>query len=185
MRIVAGRWAGRDLTSPGGRVRPTAEAVRERCMELVAGELDGATVLDLYAGTGALGLEAMSRGAKTCDFVEYGASALHALKANVAALRVKKRTRLFKRDALPFIGRLDEGTYDIAFVDPPYGSKQADRVVERWLDVPFSRVLVVEHATGHALPARRRSGTERLGDTAVTVYRAATARHPRDRASGA
>lgn len=169
MRIVAGTWAGRDLTSPGGRVRPTAEAVRERCMALVAGELEKAVVLDLYAGTGALGLEALSRGAATCDFVEHGASALHALKANVAALRVKKRTRLFKRDALPFIGRLERDAYDIAFADPPYGSKQADRVVDRWLDVPFSRVLLVEHAAGHELPGRGR--THHLGDTAVTVYR--------------
>jgi 16S rRNA (guanine966-N2)-methyltransferase len=83
--------------------------------------LPGARILDLFAGTGALGLEALSRGAATADFVETRASSLHALKANIALLRVKGRTRVFKKDALPFAAALSEGRYHIAFVDPPYG----------------------------------------------------------------
>lgn len=169
MRIVGGRWAGRDLTSPGGRVRPTAEPVRERCMSLLRTELDGARVLEIYAGTGALGLEALSRGARSVDFVENGASALHSLKANVAALKVRRRTRIFKRDALPFIGRLDRHAYDIALADPPYRSRQPDRVVQHWLRTPFSRILVVQHAADHALPGRGRRHV--LGDAALTVFR--------------
>ena len=128
MRIVAGTHAGRHLTSPGQRIRPTAEVVRDRWMKRLEPELEGARVLDLFAGTGALGLEALSRGAAHVDFVENGPGALHALKANVAALRVQKSSRVFKRDAIPFVEALEAGAYDIALVDPPYGSKKLDRV---------------------------------------------------------
>lgn len=174
MRIVAGRWAGRHLTSPPDRrVRPTSEPVRDAWLGLLADELDGARILDLFAGTGALGLEAMSRGAARCDFVETRPASLHALRANVAALRVRERTRVFKRDALPFAAALEPGAYDLAFADPPYRSRMLDRLVEGWLARPFSRVLSVEHAADHPLPPGGR--THRLGgaeETAVTVYRA-------------
>lgn len=176
MRIVGGRWAGHDLVSPAGRVRPTAEALRETIMKLVVRELKGARVLDLFAGTGALGLEAMSRGARSCDFVENHGAALHALKANVAALRLRDRTRIFDRDAIPFVERLAEHAYDIAFADPPYGSRKLDRIIRRWQEVPFSRVLVLEHAAEHeGLPGQP---SRRLDDSAVTVLRAS----PRSRA---
>jgi len=170
MRIIGGRWAGRQLTSPAGRVRPTAEALREEMMRLVEEELEKARVLDLFAGTGAIGLEAMSRGARYADFVENGPSALHSLKANVAALRVKERVRIFDRDAIPFTERLIEPhRYDIAFADPPYGSRKLDRIVARWKVLPFSRVLVMEHASTHeGLP---RGTTRRFDDSAITVLR--------------
>ena len=103
MRIVGGKWAGRHLTSPGDqRVRPTAEGVRDAWMRLLEPWLKGARVLDLFAGTGALGLEALSRGARYADFVETRPASLHALKANVAALRARERSRIFKKDALAF-----------------------------------------------------------------------------------
>jgi 16S rRNA (guanine966-N2)-methyltransferase len=90
MRIVRGKWAGRHLTSPPDRrVRPTAEHVRDAWLAALDPELEGARVLDLFAGTGALGLEAISRGARTADFVETRPSSLHALKANVAALHAR------------------------------------------------------------------------------------------------
>ncbi|MSR37071.1 MAG: 16S rRNA (guanine(966)-N(2))-methyltransferase RsmD [Gemmatimonadetes bacterium] len=171
MRIVGGRWAGRVLTSPGGRVRPTAEELRERCMELLADDLKNARVLDLFAGTGALGLEALSRGAKSADFVENHASALHALKANVAALRARDYTRVFKKDVIPFMEALEEEAYDVAMADPPYESSLAERVVRQWLEVPFARVLLVEHARERALPGR---GGKRsvAGDSCLTLFRA-------------
>jgi 16S rRNA (guanine966-N2)-methyltransferase len=168
MRIVGGTWAGRDLTSPGGRTRPTSEAVRAAWMSMLEPRLHGARVLDLFAGTGALGLEALSRGASRVDFVENGAPALHSLKANVAALRVRNRVRVFKRDAIPFVDMLDADAYDVAFVDPPYGSRMADRVVRTWADKGFAAILAVEHAADHELPP----GGRRLqfAETAVTVY---------------
>src|SRR5688572_19575638 len=132
MRIVGGKWAGRSLVSPSGRVRPTTEDLRARCMELLGAELKDAICLDLFAGSGALGLEALSRGARSCDFVENGASAIHSLKANVAALRARNQVRIFDRDAIPFVERITQTAYDIAFLDPPYGSRKLDRVLKWW-----------------------------------------------------
>jgi 16S rRNA (guanine966-N2)-methyltransferase len=168
MRIIAGKFAGRTLTSPAGRVRPTGEELRDVWLKLVEKDLPGARCLDLFAGTGALGLEALSRGARYCDFVENGPSAIHSLKANIAALRVREKTRLFDRDAIPFVERITQIAYDIAFADPPYGSRKLDRIIKRWLEQPFCRVLSVEHAPEHELPIRGRS--KRVGDTMVTVY---------------
>jgi 16S rRNA (guanine966-N2)-methyltransferase len=169
MRIVGGVWAGRDLVSPGSRVRPTAEEVRARWLDILAPHLAGARVLDLFAGSGALGLEALSRGAASADFVENGPASLHSLKANIAVFRLTKRTRVFKRDAIPFVEALAADAYDIAFADPPYGSRKADRVVKRWLEVPFSRILSVEHGHQHRLSGKGKS--HRFGDTWVTIYR--------------
>lgn len=166
---MGGRWAGRLLTSPGGRVRPTAEDVRVRGMELVREDLPDARVLDLFAGTGALGLEALSRGAASADFVESQAQALHALKANVAALGARGRARVFKKDAVPFLDALEPGAYDVAFVDPPYASGLAGRVAQRWIEVPFADVLVLEHAASTVLPGSGRRTP--LGDSCLTVLR--------------
>lgn len=169
MRIVAGTLAGRNLTSPqDARVRPTAEPTRAALLDMLAADVKDARVLDLFAGTGALGLEALSRGARNADFVEFRPDSLHALRANIAALGLKERTRVFKRDAIPYVAALAEGSYDLAFADPPYGSKMLDRVLESWQAVRFARVLAVEHARAHEVPkgAKRRV----FGDSAVTIY---------------
>jgi 16S rRNA (guanine966-N2)-methyltransferase len=172
MRIVAGKWAGRHLTSPmDRRVRPTAEHVRDEWMQLLADDLEGARVLDLFAGTGALGLEAMSRGARSVDFVETRPASLHALKANVAALHVRERTRIFKKDALPFAAALPVNRYEIAFADPPYESQMLNRLLDAWFAKPFSALLTVEHSIRHLLPE---GGEEHFfeHDTMITTYRA-------------
>ena len=170
MRIVGGKFAGRSLTSPNDfRVRPTAEHVRVGLLNMLSADLDKARVLDLFAGTGALGLEAISRGARYADFVEHWPASLHALKANIAALRVREKTRVFKKDALPFAAALDADRYDIVFVDPPYGSRMLDRVIESWKTRKFSRILAVEHALDHVLPP---AYDKRIfEDSAVTIYR--------------
>ena len=170
MRIVAGRWAGRHLTSPADRrVRPTAEHVRDAWVAGLEARLKDARVLDLFAGTGALGLEALSRGARFADFVETRPASLHALKANVAALRVRERTRIFKKDALAFAAGAAAGAYDLAFADPPYESRQLDRLIDIWRENPFATVLTVEHAPGHPLPP---GGKRQVFDdsTAITTY---------------
>jgi 16S rRNA (guanine966-N2)-methyltransferase len=171
LRIVQGKFAGRTLTSPNDfRVRPTAEHVRVTLMDMLRGELDGARVLDLFAGTGALGLEAISLGARKADFVETRPASLHALKANIAMFKgVKENTRVFKRDALPFAAALTEGTYDVAFVDPPYGSKMLDRVIQSWEANRFARILAVEHATTHVLPTP--NDKRIIADSALSIYR--------------
>lgn len=144
--------------------------MRGALLDRLARVVAGAKVLDLFAGSGALGFEALSRGAASCDFVEFRPSSLHALKANVTALRLRDVTRIFRKDALPFMDRLAAGTYDVAFADPPYTSRLAMRTVTAWQTVKFATVLAVEHAPALALPA----GGEVLAfaDSVVTIYRA-------------
>jgi len=171
VRIVAGKFAGRDLTSPQGwRARPTAEHVRAALLDMLDADVKDARVLELFAGTGALGLEALSRGARTADFVELMPDSLHALRANIAALHLRERSRVFKRDAIPFADALPPDSYDIAFADPPYGSRKLDLVLETGRRSHFARILAVEHARTHDVP----NGTKRrvFGDTAVTIFRA-------------
>ncbi|MEO7367043.1 MAG: 16S rRNA (guanine(966)-N(2))-methyltransferase RsmD [Gemmatimonadaceae bacterium] len=171
MRIVGGKFAGRHLLSPqGSRVRPTAEAVRSAMLDMLKADLQKARVIDLFAGTGALGLEAISRGAAYADFVEFRPDSLHSLKANIATLRLLKNTRVFKRDALPFAAALQPDKYDIAFADPPYGSKMLDRIIDTWTASRFARILAVEHRTDHKLP--KGSALRVFDDTAITIYRA-------------
>jgi len=170
MRIVKGRFAGRDLVSPNdARVRPTAEHVRSAMLDAIEPRLPGARVLDLFAGTGALGLEAISRGSASADFVETRPSSLHALRANVALFRLRDRTRVFKRDALPFAGALGEDAYDVVFVDPPYGSRMLDRVLDDWRARRFSPLIVVEHALSHDLP--RPDQRLVFDETVIAIYR--------------
>jgi 16S rRNA (guanine966-N2)-methyltransferase len=170
MRIVRGKFAGRNLTSPGdSRVRPTAEPVRDAVMKMLTADLERAKVLDLFAGTGAMGLEALSRGALYVDFVEMLPGSLHSLKANIAALRVREKTRIYKKDALPFVAALERTRYDIAFVDPPYESRMLDRVIDTWKAQRFARILVCEHAVTHQLP--RPTEKKLFGDTAISIYR--------------
>ncbi len=164
MRIVGGIWAQQNLVSPGQRVRPTHEEVRDAWLTHLSPRLVGARVLDLFAGSGALGIEALSRGAASSDFVDDSPDALHALKANVAKLKLRrlprgelpseksKAARIFKRDAIPFTERLGTDAYDIAFADPPYGSRKLDRILKHWQAVRFAQVLAVEHPPDYAVP---------------------------------
>lgn len=170
MRIVAGRFAGRELTSPADqRVRPTAEPVRAALLDELAPHLAGARLLDLFAGTGALALEAISRGAASADFVEFRPASLHALRANIVALRLRDRTRVFKRDAMPYAAALAPDSYDIVFADPPYEFRVLEQLLALWREHRFARILAVEHARDYRLPpgAFRRS----FQDSTITIYR--------------
>jgi 16S rRNA (guanine966-N2)-methyltransferase len=170
MRIVAGRWRGRTIEAPVGRlVRPTADRVREAWMSIVAPLLPEARVLDLCAGSGALGIEAVSRGAAYADLVEIAPPSLRAIQSNVAALGAGDAIRVHRQDALRFVEGLEAGAYDIAFADPPYDLGMAEAIAERWLAVPFANVLGVEHRRTERLPG---DGDRRqYGQTAITFYR--------------
>lgn len=145
MRIVAGRWGGRRLESPDDpRARPTTERVREAWMNILSARLPDARCLDLFAGTGAMGLEALSRGAAACDFVELYQPNLDALARNVAALGATG-AKLIRADALRFAARLDRLAYDVAFADPPYTTNHASRIAGLFRQKPFARILGVEH----------------------------------------
>jgi 16S rRNA (guanine966-N2)-methyltransferase len=170
MRIVAGEWRGRTIRPPKDeRVRPTADRVREAWMSIVRDRIPEALVLDLFAGSGALGLEALSRGAARCDFVEVSAPSLRALRENAEALGAGERAVIHRGDALRFIAGLAPDAYDLAFADPPYGHGLAAQVAERWLAVPFAGVLGIEHSVRDPMPAG--GDLRRYGTTAISFYR--------------
>ncbi len=166
MRIVAGQFKGRRLAVPRDpRVRPTADRVREAWMSLLGEALPGARVLDLYAGSGALGLEALSRGAQSVDFVELAPASLAALRANVAALGVAPLVTVHRAEALRFAARLPPASYDICFADPPYNRDDAARLIALFRQTPFARILTVEHPARTPLAG---DDTRRYGATALT-----------------
>lgn len=150
-------------------MRPTLDRVREAWMSILQLDIPEARVLDLYAGSGALGLEALSRGAASADFVETDARSLRALEQNVASLDAKDLVIIHRKSAMPFVNALSAAAYDIAFADPPYATGDAIRLAERWKAVPFSRVLSVEHSAGDAMPDG--GDTRKYGSTAITFYR--------------
>jgi 16S rRNA (guanine966-N2)-methyltransferase len=167
IRIIAGDFKGRRLKTPAGdAVRPTADRVREAWFSILQRSVRGARVLDLYAGSGALGLEALSRGAVTADFVEVNRVALAALKANIKTLHVDDRTGVHRLDALRFTEKLHPGQYDVAFADPPYASEQAPaRLVALFRLNAFARIFSIEHPADQPIPG---DDTRHYGDTAVT-----------------
>ncbi len=140
-------------------------------MSIVHGDLPGARVLDLFAGSGALGLEALSRGAALADFVESVAPSLRTLRANIELLGTGDIAVVRRADALRFAAALDSGAYDVAFADPPYRAGLATRIAEIWIASPFARVLGVEHDASEELPGAH--DVRRYGDTAVSFYRSA------------
>jgi 16S rRNA (guanine966-N2)-methyltransferase len=173
MRIVAGRWRGRRLAVPGGsKVRPTADRVREAWMSILQPRLPGALVLDLFSGSGALGLEALSRGAARADLVEIAPQSLRTIRENVETLGARDVATIHRADALRFVAKLQEGAYDVVFADPPYALGLAARLAHRWIRNPFSSVLSIEHRFGEELPGD--PDIRRYGDTAIAFYDADT-----------
>lgn len=165
--IIAGQYKNRRLKTPvGTKTRPTAGKVREALFSILQRSVPGARVLDLYAGSGALGLEALSRGATSADFVEVHRAALSALKANLTSLKVGERATIQRKDALKFAESLQPGQYDIAFADPPYAGDAAARLVAMFRLIPFARILTIEHPAERPMPG---DDTRRYGDTAVTL----------------
>ena len=170
MRIIAGRWKGRQLVTPAGRaVRPTADRVREAWLSIVQPWVVDARVLDLFAGSGAQGIEAVSRGAAHADLVENAAPSLRAIDANVQMLDAASQVKVHRGDAMGFTQRLGAHDYDIAFADPPYDLGLAAEVADRWLSCQFADLLGVEHRAFEKLPAG--GELRRYGGTAITFYR--------------
>jgi 16S rRNA (guanine966-N2)-methyltransferase len=138
-------------------------------MSILQLDLPEARVLDLYAGSGALGLEALSRGAISADFVEKNPNSLRALEDNISALGASELATIHRKSALTFAESLAPVAYDVAFADPPYSSGDAVRLAERWKAAPFSRILSVEHEAKTAMPDG--GVTRKYGSTAITFYR--------------
>ncbi len=174
--MIAGRLRGRRLRAARGRdVRPTADRVREALFSILSGVIPDARVLDLYAGTGALAIEALSRGAREATCVERDTDALAALERNVEELDLSGRLRVMRADALETCRRLAEETdaYDVVLCDPPYRTALAPlgpALVEAgW----WTTVVALEHAAGVEPPPAPEDVTpdaRRYGDTSLTLY---------------
>lgn len=167
MRIIAGRWRGRPLIAPQGQAtRPTADRVREALFSMLQsrlGSFEGLRVADLFAGSGALGLEALSRGAEHCVFVENDRAAVDAIRRNLAALGASGEivARSAEHAALP-------SRVDLAFLDPPYGSGLASAVLAKlgvapggWVSVETGRGETVA-APGYVVEAERVHGKAKI-----------------------
>jgi len=174
MRIIAGEWRGRPLEAPpGGATRPTGDRAREGLFSMLAsrlGSFEGLAVADLFAGTGALGLEALSRGAGRCTFVEKDRAALDALRRNVDRLGAGERAEI---RAQP-VEHVSLAPCDLIFLDPPYGAGLALPALERaaaWL-APGGWISIEAH--GEALappPGLDAMGERRFGKATLTLFR--------------
>lgn len=131
-------------------------------------DLPGARVLDLFAGSGALGIEALSRGAEHVTFVERAKPVVETLRANLAMLDALDEAEIVRGDALDHARALASGAFDIALADPPYGQGFATRLAETFRASPFASWLWIEHGASEALPALPGLETRRYGDTALT-----------------
>jgi len=138
-------------------------------MSILREELRDARVVDLFAGSGALGLEALSRGAASADLVEIAAASLKAIATNVATVGAESRVTVHRADAVRFVGGLGADAYDVALCDPPYGTGQAQAVAVRWLEMPFAAVLAVEHQRRDVMPGV--PDQRRYGSTVLSFYR--------------
>lgn len=184
MRIVAGKFKGKALAAPKDQsTRPTSDKVRESVFNILEHgvedfDIDSARVLDLFAGTGALGLEALSRGARYCLFIENAAPARGIIRANVEAMNLTGVTRIWRRDASSLGPAGNMEAFDLVFCDPPYGKGLGERALAAALSGRWIRpggIAVLEERSGIDLAFPE--GFEELdrrsyGDTQVVFLRA-------------
>lgn len=176
MRITGGSLRGRRFAAPRtSGVRPTADRVREALFARIEG-LEGARVLDLYAGSGALGIESLSRGAAHCVFVERASPAIATLRKNLDALGLRERARVVRGSAVSQLRRLARAgqRFDWVFADPPYAGDEAERALEALppLLAEGAHVILERSARSEppTVPALRIADERRYGDTVVTRY---------------
>jgi len=179
MRVIAGNLKGRRLLCPSGTtVRPTADATKETIFNLLGARLPGSIALDVFAGIGALGIEALSRGARRVDFIERDGSALKYLCKNLERIGIGEEAGVLKGDAFTWIRKLHAKgrTYGVAFVDPPYGMGMVARFLSCEEAHPVlgeGGTLVVQHHAKEQVerhPSRYAIESQRtFGDTIVTL----------------
>jgi 16S rRNA (guanine966-N2)-methyltransferase len=141
-------------------------------MSSLGNDIVGASVLDLFAGSGALGLEALSRGAKSAAFVESNPLSMDTLKQNVDLLGVESEVTVVKSDAMDYIKHLGKLDFDIALADPPYGKGYAQELIETFRDHPFASRLWIEHAKGEIDESFSDYGQRQYGETVISIVEA-------------
>jgi len=186
MRVIAGLFRSRQLKSLKGlTLRPTSDMLRETLFNVLGPRVDGSRFLDLFAGTGAIGIEAVSRGATFVAFVEHHSKTVRLIRENLASLEISEGVRLIPSDALTSIATLEKESappFDFIFLDPPYANqseyKETLRVIDQSKLVHDSTLIIAEHHKSFELPASltrfERSRILRQGDAALSFYRRST-----------
>lgn len=178
MRVITGSARGKKLKElPGLDTRPTTDRVKEGLFNVIQFDIEGRRVLDLFAGTGQLGIECLSRGAVSCDFVDSSPAAMKIIKDNVAACRLAEKAAFHQKDFSAFLNGV-RGKYDLIFLDPPYASGNLERALERIAAIDIvsgNGIIVCESPVEHTLPdlpgEYAKTGEYRYGKIKVTLYR--------------
>ncbi len=179
MRVISGSLKGRKLKFKGERIRPTSERVRESVFNILGMGLDELAVLDLYAGTGAMGIEALSRGAHRAVFVDASREAARLIKDNLKSVQVMDRAILMTKKAGPAIKLLaaDGERFDLVFMDPPYGAGETERLLNLLAELDVLKegaVVVAEHGSGEKIEdeygSLARTDARVYGGTAVSFF---------------
>ncbi len=176
MKVITGSARGRNLETLVGEeiTRPTSQSTKEALFSSIQFEIEGKRILDLFAGCGQLGIEALSRGAAHCTFIESNRDAFKVVETNIARCRMEKESTLIFSDAKSFLAR--KNTFDIAFVDPPYWQKLIDVCLPSLTDVMHDDgVIICESAKDELLPESVNgwsvSREKKYGKTKLTYYR--------------
>lgn len=173
MRVIGGELRSRRLQSmPGADVRPTSDRLRETLFDILSPAIAGAVFIDAYAGTGAVGIEALSRGARHAVFIEKNREAVDLIRANLAALKIESRARVIHGSASLYLDKLEA---DIAFLDPPYPKEREYPAALEALAVKPPELVIVQHSVRFALPEEqgpfRRTRIVKQGDNALSFFR--------------
>ena len=178
MRVITGSARGKRLRElPGLDTRPTTDRVKEGLFNVIQFDIEGRRVLDLFAGTGQLGIEALSRGAAFCDFVDSAPAAMKVIRENVRSCALEERAAFHQKDFLSFLSAA-AGKYDLVFLDPPYASGNLKRALEYITEIDIvsrNGIIICESPADHSLPdlpAPYEKGRDyRYGKIKLTLYR--------------
>ena len=178
MRVITGKARGVSLKTPEGlTTRPTTDRVKEALFSIIHFEIPGARVLDLFGGTGQLGIEALSRGAKSAVFVDAGDKACALIKENLKRTRLEADAKVIRSDYLQYLDRCNE-TFEIILLDPPYAEVFLENALKRITEIDILQsggIIVAERPLGKDLPWEfegfTRSKDYKYGKTLLTIYR--------------
>lgn len=179
MRIVGGKYKGRKLATPATqKIRPTTDRTRESLFNILSNKIDfeDVRIIDVFAGTGALGLEAMSRGGAFVLFIEKSAEGRGLLRENTQALALQGKSKISKRDATK-LGKLDAGAkFDVAFLDPPYANQLGEKAVAQLIEGDWlsDEVMVILEEATDAFPNEivglKQLDVRKFGETSIGFY---------------
>ena len=180
MRVITGKSRGVQLKTPDGMLtRPTADRVKEALFSIINFDIPGARVLDLFGGTGQLGIEALSRGAETATFVDAREESCRLIKENLKRTKLEGQGRVIRSDYLEYLNRCKE-QYDIILLDPPYAEVFLENALKRITEIDIlhsNGIIVTERPLGKELPwefdGYTRSRDYKYGKTLLTIYRKA------------